>query len=211
MTSLLAFDIQTLLESVPESYWPWIVRGAVAMVGLLVLRAIWGRVARVLRRRRPPIINPKLAKYSVDHAELDKKRREWAKKIVATSTSARLAGFKIVRQVEAVFVEGYRSPEEAMIALKAAAAERGANSILNVGTERTAAGRCSASGDAVIVATIQQLRRPAAPTPGPLPTDDAAPPLPKPAPPEPPEPSPPASQPPRVEPPPPPGDLRLDD
>jgi len=92
-----------------------------------------------------------LQKYNVDHSELDRQRREQARLIVATSTTTRLAGFRIVRQVEAVFVEGYRTPEEALIALKAAAADRGANAILNVHTDRTAAGRCTASGDAIIV------------------------------------------------------------
>lgn len=206
----MPFDIQSLLDKVPEPYRGWVVPGGLAIVGLLILRVVWGRVTRALRRRRPTIINPKLAKYSVDHAELDRKRREVAKKIAATSTSARLAGFKIVRQVEAVFVEGYRSPEEALIALKAAAAERGANGILNVGTERTAAGRCSASGDAVIVASLQQVRRPAAPAQEPPPVEGISPVLEKSARPEPRE-TPPVP-PPSAESSPPPRDvLRLDD
>ena len=57
--------------------------------------------------------------------------------------------------MEAVFVEGYRSPEEALIALKAAAADRGAIGMLNVRTERTTAGRCTASGDAIVVVPIE--------------------------------------------------------
>ncbi|HSA25154.1 MAG TPA: hypothetical protein P5159_01380 [Phycisphaerae bacterium] len=201
-----------MLERVPEAYRPYVVPGGLAILSLLVLRVVWGRVARFLRRRRPPIINPRLAKYSVDHAELDRKRRELARKIVATSTSARLAGFKIVRQVEAVFVEGYRAPEEALIALKAAAAERGANGILNVGTERTAAGRCSASGDAVIVAAIQPLRRPAAPSREMPSAAEVVPPQATSAPPEPMGPPPPAPQPPaRESPPSPPRSPLLDD
>ncbi|MBP7935706.1 MAG: hypothetical protein KA354_13750 [Phycisphaerae bacterium] len=201
-----------MLERVPEAYRAYVVPCGLAILGLLVLRVIWGRLARFLRRRRPPIINPRLAKYSVDHAELDRKRRQLARKIVATSTSARLAGFKIMRQVEAVFVEGYRAPEEAMIALKAAAAERGANGILNVGAERTAAGRCSASGDAVIVAAIQPLRQPAAPSRElPSAEDVVAPPV-KPAPPEPTGPPPSAARPPPGQSPPsPPRNPLLDD
>ena len=42
------------------------------------------------------------------------------------------------------------TPEEAMVALKAAAAQLGANALVNVQSERSAAGRCTASGDAVI-------------------------------------------------------------
>ena len=124
------------------------------LVGLLVLRGIWRRIGRAIRRSRPAQIHPSLQKYNVDHAELDRKRRETAVGVVATSTGSRLAGFRIVRQVEAVFVEGFRTPDEALTALKALAVERGANALLNVRTERTAAGRCSASGDAIVAAPI---------------------------------------------------------
>ena len=53
--------------------------------------------------------------------------------------------------LEAVFVEGHRSPQEAMQALRAAAGKLGANAIINLTHERTTAGRCTASGDAVLV------------------------------------------------------------
>ncbi len=59
-----------------------------------------------------------------------------------------------VRQIEAVFVDGFREPNEAILGLKAAAGRKGANSILNVTQERTGNNRCSASGDAVIVRTV---------------------------------------------------------
>jgi uncharacterized protein YbjQ (UPF0145 family) len=36
-------------------------------------------------------------------------------------------------------------------ALKAQASRRGANALINLSQERTAAGRCSAQGDAVVV------------------------------------------------------------
>jgi uncharacterized protein YbjQ (UPF0145 family) len=56
-----------------------------------------------------------------------------------------------VEQVEAVVVDGFRRPEEAIEGLKAAAALKGANAVTHVHTERTSSGRCSARGDAVIV------------------------------------------------------------
>ncbi|NLX23081.1 MAG: hypothetical protein GXY55_15630 [Phycisphaerae bacterium] len=140
-----------LLELVPPVFRPWVVPVGLLVLGLLFARVVGRFVARLIRGRRSPNIHPLLQKYNVDHAELDRQRREQARLIVATSTTTRLAGFRIVRQVEAVFVEGYRTPEEALIALKAAAADRGANAILNVHTDRTAAGRCTASGDAIIV------------------------------------------------------------
>ncbi|MEP0844683.1 MAG: hypothetical protein HRF43_18440, partial [Phycisphaerae bacterium] len=134
-----------LMLALPAFTWPsWVDRiplpppfnriaagSAAALVVLLVLRAVLRALGRLLRARRPVNIHPRLAKYNVDHAELDRRRRELAGLIVATSTGNRLAGFRIVRQVEAVFVEGYRTPEEALVALKAAAVERGANAILN--------------------------------------------------------------------------------
>lgn len=128
--------------------------GIAVLVGFVVLRKISRAVWRQIRLRRPAVIHPSLAKYNVDRVEIQKRQRELSVGIVATSTSNRLAGYRLVRQVEAVFVEGFSSPEDALIALKATAVERGANAILNVKTEHTAAGRCTASGDAVLVAAL---------------------------------------------------------
>lgn len=170
-TSLpVELDPQKVVDAVPaeyRTYLPYVLYAIVALIVLLIARRLLQGVGRAIRRSRPPTIHPSLQKYNVDHAELDRRRREQALAIVATSTGARLAGFRIVRQVEAVFVEGYRSPDEAMTALKAAGAERGANALLNVHTERTAAGRCSASGDAVVVAPLvaRSSQPPAPPEP----------------------------------------------
>lgn len=138
-------------ELIPEAYRPWILPGLAVLVGLVILRSLWRRIARLLRRRRPSNIHPSLQKYNVDHAALDRERQTLAQRIEATSTTGQLVGFRLVRQVDAVFVEGFRSPTEAMTGLKAAAVERGANGLLNVHTERTSAGRCTASGDAVVI------------------------------------------------------------
>jgi hypothetical protein len=148
------FDWKAWRDSIPQEYRQWAVYAAIGVIGLVILRTVWRRFTTILRRRRPPTIHPSLQKYNVDHVELDRKRREMAVGVVATSTGNRLAGFRIVRQVEAVFVDGLRTPEEALIALKAMAVERGANALLNVHTERTAGNRCSASADAVVVAPL---------------------------------------------------------
>jgi hypothetical protein len=153
-----------LLEFIPAEYHKLVIWGIVILIALLVLRVIWRGIRGAFRRRRPATIHPKLQKYNVDYEELNRQREEQATVIIATSTGNRLAGYRVKRQVEAVFVDGCRSPEEAMLALKAAAAERGANAILNVRTERTTAGKCSASGDAVVVAPpLQPPKRPSAP------------------------------------------------
>lgn len=133
------------------------------LAGLLVLTRLWRGVSRAIRRRRPPTIHPALQKYSIDHAALDRERQRQAAAIIATSTGSRLTGFRIIRQVEAVFVEGFRTPEEALTALKAAAVKRGANAVLNVRTERSMAGRCTASGDAVLVSAIPNRPLPHSP------------------------------------------------
>ncbi len=83
--------------------------------------------------------------------ELARERRLQAEKIISTSSTERVAGYDIVQQVEAVFVEGFRTPEEAIEGLKASASLKGANAVINLRYDRTAAGRCSASGDAVVV------------------------------------------------------------
>jgi hypothetical protein len=175
ITMLLARSAHSIILQADLEFWIelavshryWILGGAIALIILYLLLRVWRFIRRQIRRRRPPNIHPSLQKYNVDHAELDRRRREQALKIVATSTSNRLAGYRIVRQVEAVFVEGYRTPEDALIALKSEAAERGANAILNVSTQRTAAGRCTASGDAIVAAPINvPNQRPAPPPPG---------------------------------------------
>jgi hypothetical protein len=146
------FDtVRYLVTLVPTNVWILII---VAGVAWIILRKIWSAIWRQIRLSRGPRIHPSLQKYNVDRAEVQKKQRELAAGIVATSTSNRLAGYRLVRQVEAVFVEGFASPEDALIALKASAVERGANAILNVSTEHTAAGRCTASGDAVVVSPM---------------------------------------------------------
>jgi len=154
---LMQTKLDELRENIPQEYhrWlPWIMWGGITLLALLVVRNLWQRIARIIRRRRPAKIHPSLQKYSVDYDKQTKEQQKQAQAIVAASTGNRLAGFRIVRQVDAVFVEGYRTPEEAVVALKADAVQRGANAILNVTTERTSAGKCTASGDAVVADRI---------------------------------------------------------
>lgn len=102
----------------------WLIYAVLIGVALLVLRRLLGGLGRAWRRNKPVNINPKLAKYNVDKAEVARQQRELSHQIEATSTGRHLAGYRIIRQVEAVFVEGYATPEDALIALKATAAER---------------------------------------------------------------------------------------
>jgi uncharacterized protein YbjQ (UPF0145 family) len=90
-------------------------------------------------------------------------------KIIATSSSATIAGFEIVQQIEAVFIEGAPSPAAAVEELKAAAAKQGANAVINLNAVRLASGKCVANGDAVIVRRTGG--EPARPTPPSTPSD----------------------------------------
>lgn len=131
-----------------DSDYIWIAVGGV--VGLLILRRIVGGVRRRLRMRRPPKLNPNLQKYGDQQDHLLARRAE-AAKIMATSTTDLIVGYTILRQVEAVAVDGFRHPDEAIEGLKAIAAMKGANAVTHVQTERTPSGRYGARGDAVIV------------------------------------------------------------
>ncbi len=115
-----------------------------------VLAVVWIWL-KISAARRKPKIHPRLQKYAGPDAEFARKRREEAAHIVATSSTQNIAGYEIVEQFEAVFVDDFRRPEEAVEGVKAVAAMKGANAVVNLRHDRTPAGRCSASGDAVVV------------------------------------------------------------
>ncbi len=125
------------------------------LVSLMMLLWLGRKLRRAIRRRRPPIIHPKLQKYGQDYGQPDErvlaKRRAEAEHIVATSSTSAIVGYDITEQLEAVFVDGFPRPEEALEGLKSVAAMKGANAVTNVRHERAASGKCSAHGDAVIV------------------------------------------------------------
>ena len=120
------------------------------LAGTALLAVVW-LVLKIKTARRGPKIHPRLQKYAGPDAEYAQKRRAEAAKILATSSTQSIAGYDIKEQVEAVYVDGFRRPEEAVEGLKAVAAMKGANAIINLKHERTASGKCSADGDAVRV------------------------------------------------------------
>jgi uncharacterized protein YbjQ (UPF0145 family) len=126
----------------------WIIAATAVLVALTLLQ----RAGRAIKRRQPPgPLHPRLAAYAGKSEQEVEADRQAAAQIVATSSTDAIAGYEIVRQIEAIFVDGYRSPEEAVMGLKVSAAGRGANAIVNLSQQRTAAGRCTAQGDAVSV------------------------------------------------------------
>lgn len=138
----------------------WQVKVAAALIVALVVIALAKRVRRAMRRRRSPApLHPKLQPYAGRDRKVDAKltaeRRELAGTIVATSSTAGAVGYEIVEQIEAVFVDGFRNAQDALEGLKAVAAMKSANAVINVHQERDDQGRFSASGDAVIVRKLR--------------------------------------------------------
>jgi len=87
-------------------------------------------------------------------------------RIIATSSTQAAPGFEVTRQIEAVFSDGHTTPARAVEMLKAVAAQKGANAILNLTTDRQLSGKCQARGDAVQVRPLQ-IAPPAAIEPSP--------------------------------------------
>lgn len=137
----------------------WFRLGLYTLAAAIVLHVIQ-RVVRFLRSLRPARLNPKLAKYAGDDDPTVQARRQMASRIRSTSSTDQIPGYKIIQAVDAMYVDGFRTPADALEGLKAAAAERGANAIINVHVERTAAGRCAARGDAVVAESTGQAYTP---------------------------------------------------
>ena len=150
----IPFSFGVVLDFILNNKY-WLLGGLIALWLLM-------RWRRSRRARRPAIIHPSLQKYQgLSPAELAS-RRVQASQIIATSSTGNVAGYEIVRQIEAVFEDGHRSPAEAIESVKAAAAQRGANAVGNLSQQRTTSGRCAASGDAVVVKPIVPPKPPVA-------------------------------------------------
>jgi len=133
----------------------WQFKTLLILVATALVLWTYRRLIRTIKRHRKPRLHPKLQKYGEGYGEPSPKllaqRRTEAEKIVTTSSTPTVAGYEILEQVEAVFVDGFSRPEDALEGLKATAAMKGANAVTNVRQERAASGKCSAAGDAVIV------------------------------------------------------------
>ena len=154
-----AADAVSVLSGEEASTWfdlsDWRLQVLLVLVALVIVVWFLRKARRLVRRRRKPTIHPKLQKYERRTSEPDPKlkaqRREEAAKIIATSSTSTIAGCEILEQLEAVIVDGFSGPEDAIEGLKAAAAMKGANAVINVHRDRVEGGKCSAAGDAVIV------------------------------------------------------------
>jgi len=143
------------LQNLPASLSDPLVRRIVwAAAGIIVLVI----VLRIIRRVRYRLANARLrATLARERDEMHQQQAEahrLAERILATSSTARIAGYAIVRQVETLITEARPSSAGAMELLKATAARKGANALINVQTQQTAGGKWVANGDAVVVKLI---------------------------------------------------------
>lgn len=134
-----------------------IIGGSLVLIVLSILGRIWRRArdAAQLARLRSSVQQQRGLRER-KQAELERV----AARIIATSSSDAIAGFTIVRQIEAVFTDDHPSPTLAVQALKVVAAEIGANGIINLHSTRPPAGKCMAYGDAVIVRPVADASPP---------------------------------------------------
>ncbi len=128
-----------------------IVLAAAAFIALvIVLRWISGR-----RWRRSVARRQAELRRQYEHVRLQQEEvKRLAEQIWTTSSTNRIAGFAITRQLEAVFTEGKPSSLTAVEWCKALAAQKGANAIINLQTQQGPNGKWFASGDAVVVRNL---------------------------------------------------------
>ncbi|RMF71244.1 MAG: hypothetical protein D6744_18280 [Planctomycetota bacterium] len=124
----------------------------IAAAGVVIVLTI---LARIFAGARQRAADRRFARQQRERRRAMQELREAtaraAASIVATSSTDAIAGYRIVRQIEAVFTDNHPNAERAVETLKALAAAKGANALINLAGERTATGKCAARGDAVVV------------------------------------------------------------
>lgn len=142
---------------------------AAGAILLILVASIWQRrrEAAAYARRRA-----ELRKTYGDVQMRQQQIRALAEQIIATSSTTAIAGFVIVRQIEAVFTDGHKTPADAVDSLKALAARQGANALINLASQRLPSGKCVANADAVIISPVDESPMESGPeTEGPDQTD----------------------------------------
>ena len=137
--------------SIQEPLVKWIVAGSVGLIVLAIALRIWSgrRAAAADARRREE------HRQHSDQARLQQEEvKKLADRIMTTSSTGRVTGFTIVRQVETIVTDGRASSVAALELCKALAAHKGGNAIINLQTQQIPGGKWVASGDAVIVKNL---------------------------------------------------------
>lgn len=120
------------------------------IVLVILIRIVSGRRAAAAEARRRAELRRDYDSVRLQQEEVKK----LAEQIWITSSTARVTGFTLVRQVETVFTDGRASSVAAIDLCKAMAAQKGANAVINLQTRQTPAGKWVASGDAVVVRSL---------------------------------------------------------
>lgn len=119
-------------------------------VFILIVFVLW-----LIRRRRDAIAAARRREEYRQQFEASQQQQQetarLATRIITTSSQATIAGFEIIRQIEAVMTDGHTSPTKAVESLKAVAAQKGGNAIINLISEKEPGGKYFARGDAVMV------------------------------------------------------------
>jgi uncharacterized protein YbjQ (UPF0145 family) len=137
-----------------------IVYAALGLIILVIVLRIFGRRREAARwARRQAELRETQQSLRLRQEEIKK----LADQIWTTSSTHRVAGFTIVRQVDAVFTEGKASSVAAMDLVKALAARMGANAIINLETRQGPNGKWYANGDAVVVKNLGGTGAPRSP------------------------------------------------
>ena len=132
-----------------------IVLGAVVLVVLVFVARVWGGLRnRAIAARRRRELRRNYESIRLQQEEIKK----LADQIEATSSTSRIAGFAIVRQIDTVFSEGRPSSQAAVELAKALAAQKGGNAIINLQIQQGPNGKWFASGDTVIVKAFGRSR-----------------------------------------------------
>lgn len=159
-------DMVQVPTSLPANMSSWladplvrkIVYGAVAFIVLVLILRFLGRRREAARYARAKSdLRRGMEQIRMQREELAK----LAERVVATSSTSRIAGFSIVRQVETVFSDATPSSVEAVEQAKALAVRKGANALVNLKSEQMPSGKWVASGDGVIVRSLEDRRKPA--------------------------------------------------
>lgn len=120
-------------------------------LGLIALAIGWRIFAALFSAGRRRHVHSAVVASQRELEQQVAERKRHAAKIIATSSTGSIVGYTIVRQIEACFVDGHKTPAQASEALKALAGLKGGNAVINMVGERVPNSGCTAHGDAVIV------------------------------------------------------------
>ena len=153
-------NLTSFPTSLPAGLWPPdlsdpLIRQIVLAAGGLVLVVILWRLLGVLRTSRLAAqIRADVQRRRAEGQHQHEEAARLAERVVATSSTSRVAGYLIHRQIETVCTDGQPSSAAALELLKALAAEKGANGLINVQTQAAPYGKWLARGDAVVLQLI---------------------------------------------------------